>query len=818
MIIPLIEPTSTRYIHVNPATNRVHLLVPFVGGQDISTDNTCRTTAELEAFFGGGGFSELESYKSVLEFHISLLGANDARRVIKEERLAQINIYLDAVRSIGNNYQTTVNALLAKPSNLYSIQLRPREQDNYGNVVNPVFTINRGNDWSGTPLSPLYNKMHEDIQRVLTEQCQILFGTPVDFQSYIKRTPGRASENQAVTKAHIDALMGLGDDATPEEYIHALLGTCAPNLSSLYIGSPFYHGSYTTPAEQAERLSIMTQFYLAILNIHCRAQGISNINFGEILDNNAALSEALVECISMALTNGDDVEASIIMFVNEHTRAFSLSRDLNPDDKNAIQTKFETTYRTVTATDENEHMDDFMILDNEARGPNALFFTQKGLICTDFANIAPTTGPNQAYFAEIKQEAATHPNVMRPQDEAIVEVDIEPEALMDKISDIQWDRLPKEVADACRALPAFQMRQFPDDVAKGKQDDAEAILNASAADNKQALLTTPAKFTDYSGRTFNCTAYEYAYWAKDTHMRRMLESHMDNETKTYLLDKIDEIERSGLAYQQHGIAYKNPHYDVSFVLKDLSPDEFCHLQTMVGQSNTKIQGATEDNYHAIPFSATEYEQLKKDLAPHTGVWMWMLSCLGSFQSLAYLTYPAFFLASFFITPPANTIANKLTFDFNSLITALDTYVTNYDRWNWHDRDAAWLKVGQAQRDVPVHIANEYCRPDRSFHPCPEFNERTLPRVFTFDNYVTSCNSWFPLSAGSSGLGVDCGLIRCVAPNARPAGGPRYSRQDSFVASVDLRAVTRLDEVRTADLTQSREILDVATPNHGLGPL
>ena len=35
-------------------------------------------------------------------------------------------------------------------------------------------------------------------------------------------------------------------------------------------------------------------------------------------------------------------------------------------------------------------------------------------------------------------------------------------------------------------------------------------------------------------------------------LRRMLESHMDDETKRQLLDKIDEIEREGLAYQQHG--------------------------------------------------------------------------------------------------------------------------------------------------------------------------------------------------------------------------------------------------------------------------
>ena len=733
MIIPLIEPTLPRYIHVNPTTNRVHLLVPFVGGQDISTDNTCRSTAELNAFFGGGGFNELESYKSVLEFHLSLLEAGDARRVIKEERLAQINIYLESVRSIGGNYQATVNALLDKPSNLYSIHLRPRTQDNYGNVVNPVFTINRSNDSSGAPLSPLYNAMHEvfprltlgkpdprtalvnatlsalpqnasfeDIQRVLTEQCQALFGTPVDFQHYIKHTRGESSENQTVDKAHINVLMGFGDDTTSNEYIAALLGTCAPNLSSLYTGSPFYLGTYANRAEQAECLSIMTQFYLAILNIHCRAQGISNKNFGEILDNNAALSQTLVDTVSHALTHGGDVEHTIITFMNAHKNTFKLPRDLNPADKDAIQTKFETTYRTVTATKENPHMDDFMILDTEARGEHALFFTQKGLICTDFANIAPTTGPNQAYFAEIREEAATHPDVMRPQDEAVITVDIEPEALMDKLDTIQWDRLPKEVADACRALPAFQLRQFPDDVAKGNQDEAEAILEAS--DDKQTLLRTASKFTDYSGRTFNCTAYEYAYWAKDTHMRRMLERHMDDATKTFMLNKVNEMEQSGLAYQQHGVEYKNPHYDVSFVLKDLSPEEFRQLQAMVGQKLPKIQQATADNYQTLPFTATEYEQLKKTLDHHK----------------------QYRLTSFFYTSPANAIANKLKFDFKSLITALNTYVTNYDSWGYHQQLAAWLEVGKAQRDVPVHIANEYCRPDRSFDPCPDFNEPAWP--------------------------------------------------------------------------------------------
>jgi hypothetical protein len=172
----------------------------------------------------------------------------------------------------------------------------------------------------------------------------------------------------------------------------------------------------------------------------------------------------------------------------------------------------------------------------------------------------------------MRQEARMHHDIVTPQDEPVITIDIAPVALINKLDDIQWERLPKEVVDACRALPAFKVRELLDNVAKGKQDEADAILKSS--DEVQTLLRTPGKLTDYSGRTFHCTAYEYAYWAKDTHMQRMLERYMDDETKAFLLSQIDEIERSGLAYQQHGVAYQNAHYDMSFVLKNLNIEEF----------------------------------------------------------------------------------------------------------------------------------------------------------------------------------------------------------------------------------------------------
>lgn len=257
-------------------------------------------------------------------------------------------------------------------------------------------------------------------------------------------------------------------------------------------------------------------------------------------------------------------------------------------------------------------------------------------------------------------------------------------------------------------------------VARGEQEKAEKLLKI----NNEWLLK-PGIFTDYSGRTFNCTAYEYAYWAKDTHMQRMLEKYMDADIGRYMLGRIAEMER---------------------------------IDEVTGQ----------------PVGLTYYQNGQEYHSVH--------------------------------------------FDSQKLIQALQAYVTGYDGWvntsNWAAMDAAWLKVGFAQRDVVVHIANEYCRPDRSFDPMPPFNEPTLPRILSFRNWTTGRDeSWFPLAAPDSGLGFDFGLAR--ARRRAAEAGRRMARWACMDAALDSAAVTRLDEVRTAGLTQSRENLNSLAGPHGL---
>lgn len=249
--------------------------------------------------------------------------------------------------------------------------------------------------------------------------------------------------------------------------------------------------------------------------------------------------------------------------------------------------------------------------------------------------------------------------------------------------------------------PDLLVRKFLEAVAHGNQDEAERML-----EKNPNLMISHDSVTDYSGRTFNCSAYEYAYWAKDTHMCRMLELHMDENTKAQMLNYCEAIEEYGLKYRQNGTEYRTSHFDFS-----------------------QLEKAMEDYLH-------------------------------------------------------------------------DYFICNRTH-NSNEIEPNWLNIGLAQRDVPVHVINEYCRPDRSFTPIPEFNEDKLPRMVTFIDYQTGEDkALFPLVISYfSGLGVDFWLSRA---DRVQASSVKWCKDTAV--HIDLKAIRHLDSVRTAELTQSRENL------------
>ena len=252
-------------------------------------------------------------------------------------------------------------------------------------------------------------------------------------------------------------------------------------------------------------------------------------------------------------------------------------------------------------------------------------------------------------------------------------------------------------------------------VAFGEQELAENMVR-----NDPGLLLAPSPVTDYSGRRFpKVRAYELAWWYMDTHMCRMLESHMDNGIRSEMLKCVDAIEQHGLRYEQRGVV-------------------------------------VEHSKH---------------------------------------------------------------FDFSPLKRALEDYIQGYANWdasgNIQEMTSAWMRVGREQSGLPAHALNEYLRPDRSFFPTPAFDEKTLPRTLMFYNYSTIANEALFSPGSRDCLGVDFALMRGGLRGGRGDEGGRYGVA-SLDVRIDLAAVSRLDEVRIADLTQSRENLELIEPEHGAG--
>jgi len=150
---------------------------------------------------------------------------------------------------------------------------------------------------------------------------------------------------------------------------------------------------------------------------------------------------------------------------------------------------------------------------------------------------------------------------------------------------------------------------------------------------------------------------------------------------------------------------------------------------------------------------------------------------------------------------AQPIKKERQFNLSTLIDALRTY--SYCLWNNQFSDDSqqvnfWKnEVGIAQRDLPAHVVNEYCRPDRSFFPTPRFDEKILPRETKFFNNTDNQNrteDWF---THASPIGKSCAILRANSPkSAVAAKGPSVVQQgfiDRDVAALESLSAQRLED-------------------------
>jgi hypothetical protein len=164
MKIHLREQLFAKYLYVSP-DNLVHVLMPIVSGTEIGLDNTCKAVFSLQEFWNKGSNSTqkanikdaLIAYKDDLESDLSLLAPDTLLAQQKQERLTQINAYLEVVKHLEQHlelnclnesipsYPKPLEELMQnkETSNLYSMVLRPTKEDGYLRLeaANPVFSV-----------------------------------------------------------------------------------------------------------------------------------------------------------------------------------------------------------------------------------------------------------------------------------------------------------------------------------------------------------------------------------------------------------------------------------------------------------------------------------------------------------------------------------------------------------------------------------------------------------------------------------------------------------------------------------------------------
>ncbi|MDP1604205.1 MAG: SidC [Legionella sp.] len=787
MKLPLKEPLSARYLYLSPE-NIVHIFMPIVSGTNIGLDNTCKAVYALQEFFDKGNNSnkkaslkaELLAYKEAVESDISILEPDSALTQQKEERLAQIEAYLKVLGVVEQHeelnclnsgfpsYPRPLEGMIQDraTSNLYSMVLRPSQEDGFLRTegANPVFSV------AHKSVSRQIDEVESALQKALINKYRPLTFNVRDLKAEVKHQVLTQFEalNQPCTSDLMAKLLqeaiqaqlhvtvdfsktdkgeAITDDLitttmlsnSPEDYVDALLGFCANEVFTTVPISPFKY------LIRAEDWSIATQFLLGMTNLYAVAKGKTSqdTNFGDILDKNPDLSKSLVETLAEAQRAGNDIEEVAVSWMNAHAPELKLNENFSPNDLKTIQQNVANRYAQIK---DSPHFDEFFVLDTEKEGR---FVMHQGSICTGFAEFvsSPLLEVPQELTQPLEQARTQAPglSINIPHKNILVHNDVEINtATLDKAAlqalyeciDSYQDQKLKEMllAQLKQERPDFKpkinAKPFLQCVAYGQQNEAESLLKKDA-ELAQALLTARGiAFTDYSGRTFKCSAYEYAWWAKDSHMRFMLEQYMSDETKQELLKRVRHIEEPigeelfkqprGLAYTQQGHKYRSAHFN--------------------------------------------------------------------------------------LTP---------------LKIALRAYIDAYNQSpkrtdaDWEALDLVWIRVDLPQREVPAHIAHEYCHPMRSFQDAvnnPSLldasNPNNLKRSLKFYNWNTgSSDDWFTptISCEDSGLGSLFAILRGNGWAAR-GGGRGGDDVAWYAAKVDLPAIEAIDEARTTDLTRSLEYL------------
>lgn len=112
---------------------------------------------------------------------------------------------------------------------------------------------------------------------------------------------------------------------------------------------------------ETEKRSIGIQFFLATIALYCRAHGLSNKNFGEVIDSNR---EKLSQSIKEAIEQKKPVDQVLFNFIETHLEALGLE-SLTVEQQTTIKAQFFNQWETIK---DSPHFDEFLVFFPEIQG------------------------------------------------------------------------------------------------------------------------------------------------------------------------------------------------------------------------------------------------------------------------------------------------------------------------------------------------------------------------------------------------------------------------------------------------------------------
>ncbi|QEY51323.1 hypothetical protein FQU71_08715 [Legionella longbeachae] len=435
--ISLSENANPRYIYVSPE-NVVHVMIPIISADQvgIGLDNTCQSVIALKDFFGRSHDSErkrssclhhLQDYKAQLEHDIQLLTECGKPTDAIRSRLSQVEFYISVLGDVVNNHvgllnglnyvfpeypQAFQNLIAQTDSNVYAMRLKPRTEDLMLRAHNPLFYVRRSDESPSVFYNALMNRFRQlsDFSKISSardgfinlvkqkvynkcnKSCPVTIGV---FKRYLAGAFGECIPEINVrtsfcNDAHFSqALDNLsysdGDEIKSDRELFELLDNL---LSSFGNYEPSESSAFSTIRNEAsleqkiEKLSILTQFFLAEINIYAQSHRLlsEKYNFAQPLDSNVNFADQLARNVKEAVENGGEVEQALFKFINQNRSQFKLTRELTIQEQAQIKEKANVHFRSIK---DSPHMDEFLVLDTEKQS-NARFYYHQGSICCDF--------------------------------------------------------------------------------------------------------------------------------------------------------------------------------------------------------------------------------------------------------------------------------------------------------------------------------------------------------------------------------------------------------------------------------------------------